>query len=256
MNGKVYLHVVKSTGRGYIGITVREVKARLREHFKNTKVKSAFGGAVRKYGLADVETTILHEGIECMEQLKRLEISAIKEHNTHYSAGGYNLNWGGDWRDISGSNNPTFLKLAFLTPDDEIIIGTEGKNKSIQKYKIPNTLFRDKLKNKSIAEGWSYIKLKSFDELPENLMELLVEARHNFWHDCKSVDYKYDTYLTATTFISPSGEKTITGTRTEYEKFCADHSFGLSMSYRVRAESYAVIKSNPLYGWQIVRGVL
>ena len=91
---------------------------------------------------------------------------------------------------VKGSNNPSFKRYIFLTPDDSIIYGYEGLINTIKQYKIPMTLFSDKpLKNKSVAEGWSYIEVDNFDAECYNKLK---EVQYNFWYNIDSPQYKYD----------------------------------------------------------------
>lgn len=92
MTGTVYYHKF-SNGKGYIGITRKSVKERLREH---RYTGSLFAKAIEKYGLDDITTILLAENVKSEEALMELEKFFIKFFNTFDRNNGYNLTEGGE----------------------------------------------------------------------------------------------------------------------------------------------------------------
>lgn len=133
----VYYHKFKSNGKGYIGVTKHSMETRLKEH---KKMGNLFHKAIKKYGVDDLESTVVHSGITDIEELKRLEIHYVNKYNTYYKTGhGYNMTLGGDSLYIT-TKGKTY----------EEIYGVEGA--LLQKKKMSNTqkgrVFSDEHKEK------------------------------------------------------------------------------------------------------------
>jgi hypothetical protein len=94
--GCVYL-ITSPSGKQYVGQTVRSLEARWREHrYEAVRgSKLLFHQAIRKYGADKFACEVLHDGIEGIDELNRLEAEEIAARDT-LSPGGYNLTTGGD----------------------------------------------------------------------------------------------------------------------------------------------------------------
>jgi group I intron endonuclease len=94
----LYLFRNEANGKGYVGITVRQVEVRRTEHFGLAKRngQSAFAKAIRKYGPGAFTMTLLAQA-DSWEELLRMEQEAIATYNTYAPTGhGYNLTKGGE----------------------------------------------------------------------------------------------------------------------------------------------------------------
>ena len=117
----VYYHKFRSNNKGYVGVTKHSMESRLKEH---TKMGKLFHKAIKKYGVDDLESVILHSDIKDIEELKSLEMFYIGKFNTYYENGmGYNMTLGGDSMYIT-TKGKTF----------EEIYGIEGAR--VQKSKM------------------------------------------------------------------------------------------------------------------------
>lgn len=96
-NYTVYMHLNKTNGKRYIGITKQNVNRRWKNgwgyYVKNNT--SYFWKAIQKYGWNNFEHKILHTGLLKIEA-DELERYYIKLYNTSNSQYGYNLTLGGD----------------------------------------------------------------------------------------------------------------------------------------------------------------
>jgi hypothetical protein len=120
----IYIHTFKSTNKSYIGYTSLTIEKRLHKHILNCKAgfESKFYRAIKKYGVSDIESSILHE-CKSKEEAKEKEIEMIKNFDTFEN--GLNETIGGDggwivpdaklerWKKtkserMSGERNPTY----------------------------------------------------------------------------------------------------------------------------------------------------
>lgn len=92
----LYMHRCTITGKAYIGITCRGVRARLHSHESEARRGSSlpFHRAIRKYGITSFETSVLADGLS-ERDAKNAEIDAIARFAT-FGRGGYNATLGGD----------------------------------------------------------------------------------------------------------------------------------------------------------------
>ena len=95
--GTVY-KIVFPNGKHYIGITVRELEQRKKEHkryAKNGDTTYVYN-ALRKYEMMDIFDLIEIDTANTLEELYDKEINYIKEYNSYYKDGkGYNMTYGG-----------------------------------------------------------------------------------------------------------------------------------------------------------------
>jgi group I intron endonuclease len=89
----IYKVTCKTTGKVYVGQTIRTFEERKREHLKqarlNTKEFSLLHKAIRKYGKEDFEWVVLEE---CsLEESDDREIFYIEKEKSFVRDGGYNL---------------------------------------------------------------------------------------------------------------------------------------------------------------------
>lgn len=102
----IYMHTSKTSGKSYIGCTIKSMEGRLKEHISsaNKGVSSHFCNAIRKYGIEDFISVVLEDNIEDYEFLNERERYWIEYYNTFES--GYNSTTGGD-------NNTGFTRRNF-----------------------------------------------------------------------------------------------------------------------------------------------
>ncbi len=129
----IYIHTFKSTDKSYIGYTSLTMEKRLHKHILNCYANhdSKFYRAIRKYGVADIESKILFECM-CKEDAIKKEIEMIEKYDTFFN--GLNETIGGDggwiipneklenWKKtksqrMSGEKNPAFSGIK----DNEIL---------------------------------------------------------------------------------------------------------------------------------------
>lgn len=93
----IYKLVCRTTGKEYIGCTTKTFAWRWTRHLRDAhtgkRKGSALHAAIRKYGDAAFEKTILYEAVDAREMLM-VERAMIAEHNT-LTPNGYNLTIGG-----------------------------------------------------------------------------------------------------------------------------------------------------------------
>lgn len=97
----IYRATNKINGKSYIGQTIRSLGKRKSAHISAALTvgeDSYFYNALRKYGPDNFKWSIVNE-CNTLKELNRLETYYIKEYDTFYN--GYNLNYGGDNRQIS-----------------------------------------------------------------------------------------------------------------------------------------------------------
>lgn len=94
--GIIYMATNKTTGKCYIGQTIKKLKNRKLEHFsasKNLKFKYKFCNAIRKYGFNDFDWETLYDNVP-INMLNSMESLCIDMHNTFFN--GYNSTTGGE----------------------------------------------------------------------------------------------------------------------------------------------------------------
>lgn len=141
----VYYHKFKSTGKGYVGVTKHSIDTRLKQH---SKIGHLFHKALKKYGVDDLESTVLHSDILDIDELKRLEIYYVEKYNTYYKTGhGYNMTLGGDslyvttkgktYEDIYGLEGSVLQKMKMSTKQKGRVFSDEHKDKlKINHYNV------------------------------------------------------------------------------------------------------------------------
>lgn len=93
---EIYLHRCRVNGKGYVGLTCCGVRSRLYSHESDARHGSErpFARAIRKYGIAAFETTVLASGLT-EDQAKEAEQRFIAELDT-FGMNGYNATLGGE----------------------------------------------------------------------------------------------------------------------------------------------------------------
>ena len=93
-NYKVYVHINKSNGKRYYGITKQEVEERWKNGHGYSSNKH-FMNAINKYGWNNFEHIVIAKGLT-EEEAKWLEIELIREFDTTNQDKGYNITLGGE----------------------------------------------------------------------------------------------------------------------------------------------------------------
>ena len=94
---KIYLITNLITNQHYVGKTKYSLAHRFYQHCNNMYYHTYIHNAILKYGKENFSICELHQCDDADWQF--WETYFIKKYNAHYSAGGYNLTWGGE-------NNP------------------------------------------------------------------------------------------------------------------------------------------------------
>ena len=91
----IYSATNKLNKKMYIGMTIRPLQERIKDHYNETIYKQTkFGNALRKYDKDIFEWSIIDQA-NSVEELSELEIKYIKQFNT-YKGEGYNSSPGGN----------------------------------------------------------------------------------------------------------------------------------------------------------------
>lgn len=92
----VYKITNKTTGRGYIGQTVRTIEQRWKAHCSSVRQgsKFRFHSAIRKYGYDDWDFEVLEENDD-IQYIRQREIELIEQHEYQTKGVGYNAKPGG-----------------------------------------------------------------------------------------------------------------------------------------------------------------
>ena len=150
----IYLVTNIVNGKKYIGQTVKSLSRRKQGHItaaKFHKYNSYFHRALIKYGEETFDWKVLHDGIENIDDLNKLEIFYIGYYDT-YGKGGYNLTLGGNGqvgRKVSaetkhklslaniGQNNPNYGKKPSAETRKKMSIANSGENHPNYGKKLP-----------------------------------------------------------------------------------------------------------------------
>lgn len=205
MNNKkyyVYVHINKSNGKKYYGIT-NNISARW-GHQGNAYIKSscrAFGAAVQKYGWDGFEHKILHKDISAEEACKLEQYYIARDKTNIYRYGksyGYNLTDGGEG--VSGSydrnaeNNPFYGKQHTDETKELLSISRSGTTSGVNNpnyNKTPSQEIRNKI---SISvSNW-------YKEHPCTTRQKVYCITDNIWFDSLSDAANY--YNISATLIS------------------------------------------------------
>lgn len=92
----IYLITNLITNKQYVGKTIKTLQQRFNTHCITSTNKNCFlHNAIKKYGRENFKIELL-ERVEddCWKEKERFYIKLL---NTHYSCGGYNISWGGDY---------------------------------------------------------------------------------------------------------------------------------------------------------------
>lgn len=147
----IYKLTHKTSGKCYIGQTVRDFELRWKEHCDPKRVCSAIGSAIQKYGLETFSKEVIG-AYNNLEDLNNAEIYFIEWHNS-VSPNGYNLMSGGE----GGIPNE------------------ETKNKLVKSHLgiIPSEETRRKMGNASRGRKHSEKTITKLRSLRENMTPIL-----------------------------------------------------------------------------------
>lgn len=101
------------SNKSYIGYTSYSIDKRLTAHLKESNQGSdrIFHKALRKYGVDNFKSEILHNDIVNVEEAKILEKFYIEKYNTLcINVNGYNMTKGGDGVQLFGKDNGMYGK--------------------------------------------------------------------------------------------------------------------------------------------------
>lgn len=95
INGTIYIHSNRDTGKVYVGQTIKPIENRWRGKDKSYKTSSFFHSAIKKYGWDSFDHQIVVENVQTQDELDNLEklwILCLQSTNSEF---GYNLEAGG-----------------------------------------------------------------------------------------------------------------------------------------------------------------
>ena len=93
MSFKIYKITNRFNGKSYVGFTSQKLTRRFYQHYKQVGCV-ALHRAIIKYGKSMFTIATLQE-VNDREEAMLLESKYIREQHTHFSEGGYNMNYGG-----------------------------------------------------------------------------------------------------------------------------------------------------------------
>lgn len=93
MNGMVYVAKCTANGKVYVGQTINGLALRRRQHFL-CKPTYPFAVALHEFGIENFTWECLHEGVQTLDELNRLESESIELLNARDEDYGYNCNSG------------------------------------------------------------------------------------------------------------------------------------------------------------------
>lgn len=93
MNGIIYVATCTIHGKVYVGQTVRTLEERRYQHLMS-KRNLPFPNALRLFGIDKFTWEILHEGVQTMDELNRLETETIAVLDSANPMRGYNCSQG------------------------------------------------------------------------------------------------------------------------------------------------------------------
>lgn len=175
---KVYVHINKTNGKRYVGITSQ--KPEYRWNYGNAYAGNKhFTAAIQKYGWDGFEHIVLHDLLS-EEDAKKIERKLISAWNTQYKKYGYNITAGGEggtgyvpskelrqrWSEMrTGTKRPdeTKRKLA------------EASRRTYEKKRIPLAEAKYKPVNMYTMDGTF---IKRFDSIVAAMSELGIKRGH------------------------------------------------------------------------------
>lgn len=92
---KVYMHVNRSNGKRYVGITSKSNPNHRWNSGRGYKENTHFNSAIEKYGWDAFDHIIISDGLDA-EEAKNMECALISQWNTKDPLFGYNMTAGGD----------------------------------------------------------------------------------------------------------------------------------------------------------------
>lgn len=161
----VYIHTFKTSKKSYIGYTSFSIYQRLHKHFINATygIDTKFYRAIRKYGLADIESKILCESTS-EEEIKIKEKENIKLFDTFRS--GYNMTEGGDGGNCTKNFDQKRLK-EYRNKIKQRTIGEKNPNYSgLTDEQIVNAAVVFFTKKKKFIRRW-WMKYCKNNKLPQ-----------------------------------------------------------------------------------------
>lgn len=146
------VYCIKNTinNKEYIGLTVRSLEERWKQHIYESNKKDSWewntplGNAIKKYGKESFDVFVLEQCLTESE-MKQKEIQLIKERKSLASENGYNLSFGGDGRMGHKLTEETKIKIG---------LGNLGKIMSVEsKMKMSDSAKRRSVGKLSPMDG-------------------------------------------------------------------------------------------------------
>ncbi|MGI9296478.1 MAG: NUMOD3 domain-containing DNA-binding protein [Gammaproteobacteria bacterium] len=111
-SGIIYLAECLTTGKGYVGQTMRTLRTRKQGHLLSAKKgrETPFCNALRKHGAANFRWRVMFEMLPCVECLNRAEEWCIEKWNT-LAPNGYNATTGGGNKRVSEETRRKMKKI-------------------------------------------------------------------------------------------------------------------------------------------------
>lgn len=161
-NGKIYCVTNLINDKKYIGQTVLTLEQRKNRHL-NTKKRSYFQQALKKYGFENFHWEIIEENILDSEKLNLLEQEYITKFKTNIKDFGYNLTNGGDCLFKHGEFNINYDNTLYEFYNKNIGMIKCTKHYLYKKYNLNDScvslLCNEKQKK---HKGWVLFKNKEY----------------------------------------------------------------------------------------------
>jgi len=162
------MHVNKTNGKKYIGITCKDVNRRWGLNGNGYKGSTYFYRAIQKYGWDNFEHIVLQDGLD-ETTAKQQEVELIKKHKTVNSKYGYNLTYGGQG---NVPNETTRRKMSDAQKrlwDDDYY---KNRMTQIRKGTCSSVDFKNKV-SKNSKKRWSNPEFK------QKMINILKESAKN-----------------------------------------------------------------------------
>ena len=197
--GLIYMATSKTSGKSYIGQTMRFKKRKIEHKRDSFNVNSKeynthFHRAIRLYGFQDFTWKILADNI-LLEKLNLEEILAIYIYDTFYE--GYNMTIGGDrGPSMVGNKNPMFGKTHTLEAKKKISDAITGNIPWMKGKKHSKEYKENMSKNRKgktyRAKMWKIIKPNGEIEIIKNLKQYC--RNNNLNNNCMSAIARKEKY--------------------------------------------------------------
>jgi hypothetical protein len=185
----VYAHTNKINGKKYIGITCQKPEARWgingsRYLYEDSRTRSAFAEAIRKYGWENFTHEILYVGLTEAEA-KQKEKELIAQYRTYIGfkdCMGYNMTLGGDGAALYETEEARAAAIKASTKKSrEKLNASEEYREKMRKWHTERA--REYSKNPEWRAAKSAYSLEYYHEHKDRYLPRLREQSHEYYHN-------------------------------------------------------------------------